>query len=452
VPALPIVIIGYSVALIALGLWISRSVRESSDFFVGGRSLSAGLLFSTFLAANIGAGSTVGATGYAYTDGFAAWWWNGSAGLGSLVLAFWVGPKIWTEAKRLGLLTVGDFLEHHFGRPVRVLAATLIWLGSLTILGAQIKGAAEVLHVSSGMPLTVGALIAAVAATSYFAFGGLLSAASVNRVQLVVLMAGFVAAAPFAAGAVGGFGVVLTDDSNFWRGPNVGWPTLFLLGPAFFLSPGLVQKAFGARDAPTLRRGIAANGLALMAFACLPMLIGLVARTLHPGLERPDMALPTVLSADVPSAVGALALAAIFSAELSSADAVLFMLSTSGARDFYKGLIRPAATDHEVLRMARLLAAVAGLIGFLLTFVFDSVVSALTMFYSIMVVTLFAPILGGLYLPRAGRWGAIAAMLVGVATLFVTQLATDGAGYGWAAPHFLGLVASAITYVVLAVF
>jgi hypothetical protein len=43
-------------------------------------------------------------------------------------------------------------------------------------------------------------------------------------------------------------------------------------------------------------------------------------------------------------------------------------------------------------------------------------------------------------------------MLVGVTTLFVTHLATGGAGYGWAAPSFLGLVASTLTYLVLAVF
>jgi SSS family solute:Na+ symporter len=189
-----------------------------------------------------------------------------------------------------------------------------------------------------------------------------------------------------------------------------------------------------------------------MAFACLPVVLGLVARTLHPGLARPELALPTVLAENVPPLVGNLALIAIFSAAVSSADAVLFMLSTSGARDFYKGLFRPEATDADVLRMARLLAVGGGLIGFLLTFVFDSVVSALTMFYSVMIVTLFTPILGGLYLPRAGRWGAVAAMLVGVATLAVTHLATGGAGYGWAQPHFLGLTAGTITYVVLAVF
>jgi SSS family solute:Na+ symporter len=296
-------IIGYSLALIALGAWISRRVRDASDFFVGGRSLSAGLLFATFLAANIGAGSTVGATSYGYTDGFAAWWWNGSAGIGSLVLAFWVGPRIWREAKRYNLLTVGDFLERHFGRDVRVLAAALIWLGSLLILCAQLKGAAEVLQAAAGVSLAVGALVGAAAAATYFALGGLLSAAWVNRVQLIVVLTGFALVAPLATGEAGGLGTLLNDESSFWRGDNVGWPTLFLLGPAFFLSPGLVQKAYGARSAAVLRRGVAWNGVALMLFALMPVVIGIVARSLHPALDRPDMALPTVLAENVPTMV-----------------------------------------------------------------------------------------------------------------------------------------------------
>jgi SSS family solute:Na+ symporter len=158
----------------------------------------------------------------------------------------------------------------------------------------------------------------------------------------------------------------------------------------------------------------------------------------------------TVLN-DTPLAVGGLALAAVFSAELSAADAVLFMLSTSGARDLYKGLINPDATDRELLRAARIMAIVGGTVGFALTFVYTSVVSALTWFYSLMIVTLFAPILGGLFFPSAGRWAAFAAMVVGVATLLVTSLVTGGAGYGWVSPSFLGLVSSGLTYLVLAV-
>ena len=444
-------LVAYSIGLIALGLWMGRRVRDSQDFFVAGRTLGPGLIFATFLAANIGAGSTVGATGYAYNDGLAAWWWNGSAGLGSLVLAFWVGPRIWHEASRLNLMTAGDFLEHHFGRGVRGLAAGIIWLGSFAILCGQLRGAAEVIQTVAGFSLQTGALIAAAITGAYFVAGGLVSAATVNLFQLVIILTGFAIAAPMVSSAAGGFGATV-GDSNFWRGPQVGWQTLLLLGPAFFLSPGLLQKAFGARDTRAVTRGVAWNGVVLLAFAFLPVMLGLAARVLHPGLERPEMALPTVLANDVPTFVGAFALAAVFSAELSTADAVLFMLATSGARDFYRGFVRPQASDADVLRVARLLAIVGCAVGYLLTYVFDSVVSALTMFYSVLVVTLFAPILGGLYLPKAGRFSALAAMLVGVTILGTTHLMTAGLGYGWATPPFLGLIASGLTYLILAVF
>jgi SSS family solute:Na+ symporter len=448
---LSFLLIAYSLGLIALGWWAARNVRQSSDFFVAGRTLGGGLIFATFLAANIGASSTVGATGHAYRDGLAAWWWNGSPGIGTLILAFWVGPTMWRLAQAHGLLTVGDFLEHHFGREVRALAALSIWLGSFFILCGQLKGAALVLHSAIGVPLGVGALLGTAFTVGYFAMGGLKSAAWVNSIQIVVILVGFAVAAPLAGRSAGGL-FVSGVESSFWFGKGVGWQSLLLLAPAFFLSPGLLQKAYGARSTAALTRGIAWSGVALMIFAWFPVMLGMAARRLHPDLAMAEMALPTVLATNVPFAVGSLALAAVLSAELSSADAVLFMLATSGARDFYRGILKPSATDREVLRVARWLAVAGGAVGFALTFYMDSVVSAITLFYQLMIVTLFAPILGGLLLPRAGRWCALAAMLVGVATLATTAIATGGAGWGWAPPHFLGLVASAVTYFVLAAF
>jgi len=89
-----LVLILYSLVLIGLGLVLSRHVKSSGDFYVAGRKLSPGLLFATMLAANIGAGSTVGAAGLGYSIGLSAWWWVGSAGIGSLILAATVGPRI----------------------------------------------------------------------------------------------------------------------------------------------------------------------------------------------------------------------------------------------------------------------------------------------------------------------------------------------------------------------
>src|SRR5260370_26074734 len=92
-------LIVYSMGVIALGLWTSRLIRGSSDFFVAGRSLGPGLIFVTMIAANIGAGSTVGAAGLAYRDGISAWWGVGSAGLGSIVFASWGSPRVWRVAQ-----------------------------------------------------------------------------------------------------------------------------------------------------------------------------------------------------------------------------------------------------------------------------------------------------------------------------------------------------------------
>jgi SSS family solute:Na+ symporter len=185
-------------------------------------------------------------------------------------------------------------------------------------------------------------------------------------------------------------------------GPASGWRLLFLLGPAFIVSPGLLQKAYGARDERAVRRGIAANGIALLIFACAPAAIGLAARTVSPSIERPDLALPTILAAALPPAVGIVALAAVFSAEISSADAVLFMLATSASRDLYRGLLRPAASEDDVLRVARIAAVVGGISGIGVAMVYGSVRAAVSVFYAILTVTLFVPVVAGVYVHAAG--------------------------------------------------
>src|SRR6185295_16217618 len=164
----------------------------------------------------------------------------------------------WREATRLKLLTVGDFLEHHYGRDVRGLAAVLIWLGSLFVLCAQLDGAAAVLEQAGGLTHPMGCLVGTIVMTGYFVGGGLASAARVNSVQLVVKLVGFLLATPLAIAAAGGWPAVERLNAGrleFWHSTSSagGWPMLLWLAPAFFLSPGLLQKAYGARDQGALR-------------------------------------------------------------------------------------------------------------------------------------------------------------------------------------------------------
>ena len=451
-----ILLLAYSVLLIAVGLWVGRFVRSADDFFVARRRLGAGLLFSTVLAANIGAGSTVGATGLGYSDGLSAWWWNGSAGIGSLLLALWIGPRIWRAASRHGFLTVGDFLESRYGPAVRGIVAVLIWFATLSILAGQLIGLAWILNVVTGLPKAAGCLIGGAVITTYFAAGGLLGSAWINLVQLVVLAGGFALALPLVLQSAGGLGAVLSGSgmpeghTTFWAGPTAV-ARLALLVPAFIVSPGLLQKAFGARNERALRLGIGWNAVVLLLFAFVPALLGMAARARYPGLAIRELALPTLFMHDLPTAIGALALAAVFSAEISTADAILFMLATSLSQDIYRRFVNPAATDRQVLGAARLAAVAGGMLGMAIAIWSPTIIDALSLFYALLGVCLFVPVVAGLLTRQAGTPEALAAIAAGVVVDIAVRLATGGRGFWLATPELCGLVAATMGFAMVAV-
>ena len=449
-------LLAYSAGLVALGLWIGRRVHGAKDFFVAGRNLGPGLIFSTMLAANIGAGSTVGATGLGYKDGLAAWWWVGSAGIGSIVLAFWIGPAVRRIAAANDLRTVGDYLELRYSASVRGIVAILLWLGSLAILAGQLIAIASILNVVTGAPKWVGCLIGGVLITIYSSAGGLKSGAWVNMVQLTVKLVGFAIALPLALSAVGGWQAVRGMPApgnywSFWSGGSSGVIYLAMLGPAFIVSPGLLQKLYGAKDDGAVRVGVGANAAGLLLYAIVPVTLGTIARLRFPTLSTPDLALPMILMHGLPAAIGALGLAAVFSAELSSADAVLFMLTTSLSQDLYKRFVAPASDERQVLFAARVTTIAAGAIGTALAIVSPTVIGALSIFYTLLGVSLFVPMLGGLYVRRAGTAEALAAIAAGVGGMLFVQITTAGKGYDHVTPALAGLAAALVAFLVVLV-
>ncbi len=450
------ILIGYAVLMIAFGLIISRRVRETSDFFVAGRGLGAGLIFSTLLAANIGAGSTVGATGLGYRDGLSAWWWVGSAGIGSLILAGTVGPKIWRVARDNNLYTVGDYLEFRYNRAMRGAVALLLWVGSLAILAGQLIAMEQIFKVTAGLGKIAGCLLAAAVITAYFAAGGLHATARVNVIQMIVKLAGFALALIFLIAGSGWETIQTSVIANaneidadkyfdlFGGGPSGILGYLILLTPSFIVSPGILQKIFGARDESAVRRGIGLNAAGLLAFAIIPAMLGVIARGRFPDLENTELALPALLTGTLPVWLGGLLLGALFSAELSAADAVLFMLTTSLSKDLYKSFINPDADDKRLLRVARSTAIVCGALAAALAILFGSVIAALKIFYTLLTAALLLPLIAGLYFGRVTARAAIASMIVSVPVTFTLEQLTGGQGR-WGAPSLIfGILAGLI--------
>lgn len=434
----------YAIVLMGSGFLITRKVKGSADFFVGGRKFGPALLFITLVAPNIGAGSTVGVAGLSYKTGISAAWWIAASALGTFVLAFIVGPAIWRLAKAHNFYTLGDYLDYRYNKNFRGLISLMMAVGTVAIFAGQLMGIAWILSAVAGVSKTAGILIGAVVVIGYFGAGGLLSAAYVNIIQAAVKLVGFVVAVPFVLSFVGGWSGLearvaanLGDAAGtaaYFSFDGAGTTTIIgfflMLTPSFFISPGLVGKIYGARDVRAVIAGTFLCGLVMLTFAVIPAILGMAAAAINPALSERELALPFVMKECMPFWASALALAAIFSAEVSAADAVLYMITSSFTKDLYKTFIKPDISDEKLLKSGRVVAVAAGVAGVGLAILLPNIITALTIFYSLMSVSLTAPLLFGLFSRRPSATAAFVSAIAGIVATVLLQFGNAGKGLG----------------------
>jgi SSS family solute:Na+ symporter len=423
-----LVIALYAVLLIAVGVIISRRVKGADDFFVGGRKMAPFLLFITLVAPNIGAGSTVGVAGMGFTSGISAAWWIIASAVGTFILAFVIGPKIWEIAKNNGFYTLGDYLEYRYNRYFRGLISLMMAIGTLAIFAGQLMGIGWILSVVADIDKITSVLIAAVVVVLYFCAGGFLSAVYANLIEACVKLIGFIVAVPLVLAFVGGFEGLhtkvvanmanATQSAAYFSFDGLGTTVIMgfflMLMPSFFLSPALIGKVYSARDKKTVRISTFFCGVVMLLFSIIPVILGMAAYAIAPDLPQRDLALPYVMKECIPFWASALALAAIFSAEISAADAVLYMITTSFTKDLYKSFINPTISDEKLIKGGRIVTVLAGIIGIGLAIVLPNVISALSIFYSLMSVSITAPLLFGLFTKKSSAFSAIFAAIIGV--------------------------------------
>lgn len=122
-----IVILIYFAAMIGIGFWSMRRIKNQEDYFLGGRRF--GKIIQTFAAfgQSTTADNSVGAVTTTYT--------NGVAGIWSSLLYLPSTPIYWMISpwmRRLRVQTLGDFYEERYGS--KRLAATYAILGSIMMM------------------------------------------------------------------------------------------------------------------------------------------------------------------------------------------------------------------------------------------------------------------------------------------------------------------------------
>ena len=291
----------------------------------------------------------------------------------------------------------------------------------------------------------------------YCTAGGMLASSFVNMFELAVTMSGLLLAIPFALHALGGWSGMhalvlaggaasapgsLTSDRFSMTGVGarqiVAW--VAILVPSFMISPGLLQKVYGARSTSAVRVGVGINSLFQAAFAFVPPVLGMCAFAISPHLANPELALPLAMRTLLPRWLGVWTLASIFSAELSATDAILFMLSSSLAVDFYKPFVNPNVSPKGLLTANRIATVGAAMCGVLLALALPSVIAAVGIFYSLLAVALFVPVLAGLYARRTTARTALASIAGALLVTLLLMTWNHGKGLGILSPQLLGIL------------
>ena len=259
----------YLFALVGVGVYKTRAVRNSEDFMVAGRTLPWYILVGTLLATWMGSGSLFSGAGLGYRNGLAGVWSSGGAWLG-IAFIYFIARRI----RNFGKVTVPDIFAVRYGRLAAILATITTVIAYLTIVSYQFRGGGKVLTmVSDGMiSLEAGIVITAVFAITYTVLAGMFSVVYTDVVNGVLMTLGILAALIYMTFRVGGLSeiVMVAESAGKWslfgnwaaeRTGDISGPIIAIsfFVPTMLLLMGdanMYQRIFSARDGGSARKAV----------------------------------------------------------------------------------------------------------------------------------------------------------------------------------------------------
>lgn len=418
--------LGSLVVMTGLGVWIARRNRTGEDFLLAGRRLGTPLLAGTTLATLVGTGSSLGAVGFGYTNGWAGALY-GIGGATGVFLLLW----LFADVRQHGFMTFSEELSYYYGasKLVKGVVAVVLFVAEIGWLGAHILGGSLYLSYLTGMDLTTAKIVVALGFGIYTVVGGYLAVVITDAVQGTILFLGFTLLAVLALVKIGGL-----DDI----GRNVPAETTSFLGiealgavPAVSLAlviavgvlatPSYRQRIYSARNTRTVRRSFALVGVLFAVFAIMPAIAGMAARGLQPGLENPDLAFPYLATAVFPVWVGAFLLVAGLSATMSSGDSDAITAVTILLRDVTQLVTGKLPKAENMVRYSRvaLVAVLALALGGAL--IANTIIGYITLMISTVLTGLLVAAVLGKFWKRATWQGGLAAIAGGAGAAIVVN-------------------------------
>jgi len=435
----------YLCGITVLGLWMGRTIHNTTDYFVGGRRF--GKLFSIFHSFGTGTHSDQAVSVVAKTYG------SGMSGIWYQWLWLFCTPFYWWIAglfRRARAITTGDFFEARYSRSVGILFVFVGILNLMVNIGVMLKGSGAVIDATTGGTINadMAIIIVTILFVAYGVSGGLSAAVVTDFIQgLLTIVFSFILL-PFALHQLGWFSGLhekvasvfqdhpptgMDSAADMWSLIAPGEITLFyiviiafnaLVG--FATQPHNMPQFNASRDDKIAQIGGVAGNMIKRVCTVAWTLTGLCVFVMFAGMtEKGDIdksfgliaheLLPQIL----PGLIG-IFIASMLAAVMSSCDSFMICCSGLFTHNVYRPLIAPNKSERHYVNVGRVVGAltVAGGVGF--AYAFESVVHGLEIFWKISAMMGIA-FWAGLFWRRATTAGAWAATLLAFAALLFTS-------------------------------
>ncbi|MBX2819080.1 MAG: sodium/solute symporter [Rhodothermaceae bacterium] len=421
----------YFLIIFLIGLYGLKRTKNEVDYWIAGGRLGWPLGGATMAATHTSAGTFIGTIGLIYTAGWSFGWLLITIPLGYWLMVAFLAPRF-TKVKQL---TLPAFIEtRYYSKTARAIAASIILVATIVYIQAQIIAGGLVANVVFGISPFQGMLIFTAVLIFYTLFGGMLAVVYTDLLQLIIMFVGSLLAVPFALRQVGSFdqliayAQVLKPDTFEWSG--ISLTLLFTMGLALLLSlistPDKLTRLYVMKDMRTIRRGILLTIVTVCTINLLVFVLALAGIAVFPSLPAGDLAMPLIAHALLPPVLGAILLAAVTAAMMSTVDSLLLVAGSALSEDIYNNVLYPNATKEKKLLIARFGIFIVGLTPLILILYGvgeGTLIQFIVLLFAALMASSFCiPVLGGVLWKRATKEGAIASMIGGVSVTMLWKV------------------------------
>ncbi len=462
------IIIGvYFTLMMGLGIWFNRRQRTRTDYFLARGKLGAGAIGFSYSATQMSGSSYMGAIGTERLYGY-----NFSPAGVSSAAAPWftyvlVGDRLRRVASRVRCNTLVDVFDaRYYSKGIGRWAAVIMLVAFIPLIAAQLKAAGNTFEVLLGVPYLLALGIFGTIVILYTVIGGMEAVAWTDMIQGTIMIVGFAVLAPTAVMAAGGFAEMHRQYGELNPG-SIGligtmpalWVVSSFLVWGFFQiggAPAAVTRFLIPEKDSTLKKAMVYSiTFSSFIYVCGTM-IAIASGVLLPSLDRPDLALPTLIANLMSPVFGGVIIAAVLGATMSTIDSVLLLAGSLVVENLWLPSRDRETDEVTAVRVARGSTLTIGALALLMAIEPPAAIFwIVTMAFTLMASGFTFPLLLGLWWPRATRQGALAGMLGGVAAGVLWYLAgylaygTLDSFIGGVWPALVGPVVSLLLMVVV---